>query len=302
MMRDVTERHRAAESLRSSEEQYRSLVSVLEEGILMLDSEGELLTCNESCERIMGARRDVLRERGLINPEWRAIREDGTPFPAEEAPSVVTLRTHKPCSGVVLGVVRPDGTSKWLSVSSQPVFHQDSDSLQAVVLSISDITQRKQAEAALRESEMRFSAAFDDSPLAVSLTEQATECFINVNQAWCKLFGVTSIEAIGHTELELGIWESADARNELFRQMALHGGAWEQEARLRTRAGRTVQALVSVRAMWLGQKQYVITLVHDITERKLAEERLAKAFNANPSPMAISTLPMARLCQSTKPG
>ena len=297
MMRDVTERYRAAESLRSSEEQYRSLVSVLEEGILMLDSEGELLTCNESCERIMGVRRDVLRERGLINPEWRAIREDGTPFPAEEAPSVVTLQTHKPCSGVVLGVVRPDGNSRWLSVSSQPVFHQDSDTLQAVVLSISDITQRKQAEAALRESEMRFSAAFDDSPLAVSLTEQATECFINVNQAWCKLFGVTPIEAIGHTELELGIWETVDDRHELFRQMALHGGAWEQEARLKTRAGRTVRALVSVRAMWLGQKQYVITLVHDITERKLAEERFAKAFNANPNPMSISTLPDGKLVQ-----
>lgn len=297
MMRDVTERHRAEESLRSSEEQYRSLVSVLEEGILMLDSEGELLTCNDSCERIMGVRRDALRERGLVNPDWRAIREDGTPFPAAEAPSVVTLRTQKPCSGVVLGIVRPDGNLRWLSVSSQPVFHQDSDSLQAVVLSISDITQRKSAEAALRESEMRFSAAFDDSPLAVSLIEQATECFVNVNQAWCKLFGVTSVEAIGHTELELGIWESADDKTELFRQMALHGGAWEQEARLKTRTGRTVQALVSVRAMWLGQKQYVIALVHDITERKLAEERFAKAFNANPNPMAISSLPDGKIVQ-----
>ncbi|MBI1763177.1 MAG: PAS domain S-box protein [Acidobacteria bacterium] len=297
MMRDVTERHRAAESLRTSEEQYRSLVSVLEEGILMLDSEGELLTCNESCERILGARRDALRERALINPEWRAIREDGTPFPADEAPSVVTLRTGKPCSGVVLGVIRPDGNHKWLSVSSQPVFHQDSDELQAVVLSISDITQRKHAEAALRESELRFSAAFDDSPLAVSLTEQATECFVNVNQAWCKLFGITSVEAIGHTELELGLWEAADERAELYRQMALHGGAWEQEARLKTCAGRIVQALVSVRAMTLGQKQYVIVLVHDITERKLAEERFAKAFNANPSPMAISSLPAGKIVQ-----
>ena len=297
IMRDVTERHRAAESLRSSEEQYRSLVGVLEEGILMLDSEGELLTCNESCERIMGARRDDLRERGLINPEWRAIREDGSPFPAAEAPSAVTLRTQKACSGVVFGVIRPDGNLLWLSVSSQPVFQQDSAMLQAVVVSITDITQRKQTEAALRESEMRFSAAFDDSPLAVSLTEQATECFVNINQAWCKLFGVTSVEAIGHTELELGIWKAAEDRTELFRQMALHGGAWEQEARLKTRSGRTVQALVSVRAMWLGQKQYVITLVHDITERKLAEERFAKAFDANPSPMTISSLPDGKIVQ-----
>ena len=277
IMRDVTEQHRATEALRASEEQYRSLVNVLEEGILMLDSDGELLTCNESAERIFGARRDDLRERGLINPEWRAIREDGSPFPADEAPSSVTLRTSQPCLGVVLGVVRPDGDLRWLHTNSQPVFHQDTTELQAVVLSVTDITQSKNAETALRESESRFATTFDASPLAMTLIEQGSGKLVNVNQAWCQLTGFTAVEAIGHTAMELGLWETTERREDFLRQLALHGGACEQETQFRTRTGGLVLALIAARVITLGRQQYLITLTHDITARKHDEARLAES-------------------------
>jgi PAS domain S-box-containing protein len=295
MMRDVTERNRAEEALRASEEHYRSLVSVLEEGVLMLDVDGNLLTCNESAERILGATREELHERGIINPKWCAIREDGSPLSEEESPVPVTLRTGRPCSGVVVGVIRPAGDLRWLSISSQPVFLQDGKSQeagqpQAVVVSISDITERKLAETALRESEALFATAFDASPVAVSLTELPLGTFDKVNQAWCKLFSYTADEVRGKTSLELGLWRDLAVRTEFFQQLDKQGAVWEYEAQLCARTGELRHALISAKRLELGQKQYVLTLLLDITERKLAEERFAKAFNANPNPMSLIRL------------
>lgn len=297
VMRDVTEKKRAEDALRASEEQYRSLVSVLEEGILLISAEGDLLTCNESAERILGTTRLELRERGLLNPAWRAIKEDGTPFRAEDAPSEITLHTGQPCSSVVLGIQRPAGDTRWLSVSSQPVYQQDSERPQAVVISISDITERKIAEVALRKSEALFAAAFDASPLAVTLAELPTGKLTKVNQAWCRMFGYQVEEAIGSTTAELGIWHEPAARNEFLQRVEAQGEAWEYEAQLRTRAGELRHALISAQRIELEQKQYVIILKLDITERKLAEESFTKAFEANPNPMALLRIADATYAQ-----
>jgi hypothetical protein len=57
-----------------------------------------------------------------IDARWRAVTEEGEPFPGDEHPINVTLRTGQPSTDVIMGIHKPDGTLAWLSVNSQPLF------------------------------------------------------------------------------------------------------------------------------------------------------------------------------------
>jgi PAS domain-containing protein len=90
--------------------------------------------------------------RTALDPRWRAIHEDGSPFPGETFPVAVTLRTGRPCSNVVMGVYKPDGGLTWISINSQPLLDADGVTLDGAVASFEDITERRRTEAALQQA------------------------------------------------------------------------------------------------------------------------------------------------------
>lgn len=145
-VRDITERREAESKLRESEQRYRSVVNALDEGVLVVDHEGALRTGNASAERILGVSIDELTGRSLRDEWWRTIREDGSPFPFEEYPAMITLRTGRPCASVVMGVQRPDGKLRWIEINSRPLALKGQTTPPAVVVSFSDITERKRGE------------------------------------------------------------------------------------------------------------------------------------------------------------
>ena len=130
-------------------------LSALSEGVVLQVASGEIAACNPAAERILGLTRDQMAGRTSLDPRWKAIHEDGAPFPGETHPAVVTLRTGKTFRGVVMGVHRPDGTVRWISVNSAPI-PGPSGSPYVVVATFEDVTERKRAEKALKESEKRF--------------------------------------------------------------------------------------------------------------------------------------------------
>ena len=104
----------------------------------------------------MGLSADWLRGRTPLDPQWGAIHEDGSPFPDEAPPPVVTLRTGQPCSNVIMGVQRPDGTLTWLSINSQPLFHPDATTMAGVVACFTDVTDRRRTEETLRQTSLEL--------------------------------------------------------------------------------------------------------------------------------------------------
>jgi PAS domain S-box-containing protein len=149
---DITDRKTAAEELCQSEERYRSVIAAMQDGIVLLDADGGIRECNAAAERILGLSAGQMMGRTPHDPRWRAIREDGRPFPGEMHPPMVTLRTGQPCTDVVMGVHKPDGTLTWITVNAQPLFQADGRTLAGVVASFEDVTERKQTEAALRQT------------------------------------------------------------------------------------------------------------------------------------------------------
>jgi len=126
------------------------MISVLEEGVVLQYANGTIGACNPSAERILGLPADQMIGWTLIDPDWNAIREDGSPFPTETHPAICSLRTGKPYIDTIMGVEKPDGTVIWLHIDAHPLW-RDEITPYAVVISFSDVSHYKQKEQALRE-------------------------------------------------------------------------------------------------------------------------------------------------------
>ena len=80
------------------------------EGIVIQQADQTIVTCNPGAEHILGLSHDQILGRTLVDPRWRTVHEDGSPFPGDTHPAVVTLKTGQPQTGVVMGMSRPDGS------------------------------------------------------------------------------------------------------------------------------------------------------------------------------------------------
>ena len=151
LVEDVTESRRLEVTLRDTAERYRGVVAALAEGVLVHDAQGRIIACNPSAERILGLTADQLMGRTPVDPGWQAIHPDGRPFEDDLRPPSVTLRTGRPCTEVVMGVRRPSGELRWVSINTQPLTEAGREQPYGVVGSFHDITARRRAEQALLE-------------------------------------------------------------------------------------------------------------------------------------------------------
>ena len=136
-----------------------------------------------------------------------------------------------------------------------------------------DITERKQAEVALKESEEKFSKAFRIAPEPMTITTLKEGIFIDINETYTKIYGYQREEVIGHTSLELGFWPSPEQRDQILQILQERGAVNEFEIEHLIKSGDIRTALFSAEIIKLGDEQCLIASVKDITDRKQAEER-----------------------------
>ncbi|MEG5174912.1 diguanylate cyclase domain-containing protein [Microcoleus sp. B3-D7] len=136
--------------LQESEERYRSVITSMTEGVVLQLANGQITACNASAERILGLTPEQMMGRTSVDLDWRIVREDGQPFPGQQHPAILTLRTGQGRSNVVMGIHKSDKTLTWISINSQPLFHLNQSQPYAVVTTFADITERKRAEEMLR--------------------------------------------------------------------------------------------------------------------------------------------------------
>lgn len=174
--------------LGDGEERYRAVIGALAEGIVLQDKQGTILASNTSAERILQMTADELHGRTSLDAEWRAIKENGTPFPGPEHPSMVTLRTGQALSNVVMGVRRGKNEPTWISINSRPLIREGATHPHAVVCSFFDITESKNLENLLKQSEERFRSVFEHSMDGLLLT-RPDGSILSANPAACRMLG-----------------------------------------------------------------------------------------------------------------
>ena len=151
--RDITEQRLAENALRMSEQTQKMILEAMVEGVVFQGADGSILNNNKSAERILGLGHDQLLGRNSADPRWCGVHEDGSYFPSDEHPTIVSLRTGMGCRNVVMGVNLPDGSRRWISINSEPLFKPNAAHPYAVIATFSDITERKQTEERLRQSQ-----------------------------------------------------------------------------------------------------------------------------------------------------
>ncbi|HEX9008882.1 MAG TPA: PAS domain S-box protein [Holophagaceae bacterium] len=158
--RDITERKEMERRLQASEAQYRSTLAALEEGVVLRDGEGHVLSRNAAAERILGGEPWLLE--GPFDGSMDVIGEDGTPLGPGDLPPLKALRTGLPVSGTVLGFLRREGQRAWIQVAAQPLLAEGT--VRGVVCSIADVTAQRAALEALHHSERELRSILDTLP------------------------------------------------------------------------------------------------------------------------------------------
>lgn len=118
------------------------LFDALPDGVLLLDGDGHVAACNPSAERILGLCAGEMAGRTAFDLPWAAIHEDGTPVRAEEHPTTKARRTGERVFDSLMGVSRPDGSLRWITLSAQPLLRPGETAPYAVVATFVDITRR----------------------------------------------------------------------------------------------------------------------------------------------------------------
>jgi PAS domain S-box-containing protein len=256
--RNITERKRAEEALRASEEQYRAIFDATADALLLRDADFRVVDANPAYEQLSGRRREeVLGSDSLTmqvpegNDQRRELHRKAL------AGEIVHMET---------AARRKDGTPFRMEVVGVPMSYRGKPH----VLYIGrDITERKQAEEALRASEEQYRAIFNASTDALLLRD-AEFRVVDVNAAYERISGYTRAEVVGKVGLTFSAPEN-EAWRRAMHARALAGEPVQFEVEGVSKDGRHFTVDVRAVPISYGGRPHVLQMSQDITERKRAE-------------------------------
>lgn len=265
---DITERKRA-EEMRS---RLAAIVDSSDDAIIGKTLGGIITSWNQGAEKVFGypAAEAIGKPMLMLFPPERMDEEPEIRARIARGESVLHFETERVCK---------DGRRINVSVTLSPI--TDADGRISGVSNIArDITTRKQAEVALRESEARFRALFEESPVGIAQGSVANIEFFSVNQRYCDIVGYSreELQKLNFTKFTHPDDLAADLAN-LNRMLAGEFRHYTMEKRFIRKDGAIVWASLTVVALWNpGEKpDHFMAVVEDVTERKQAAEALRES-------------------------
>ena len=288
--REITAEKWAEEALRESEQRYSSIVHNSPAAIILVDVAEDGLfrfeSCNQAGELLLDIRADALV--GKL-PEQCLSADIARPMLDQFRRAVE--RGERVTEERDLDM---PGGAKRVVMTLVPIA-RDAARIDRLILIGIDLTGQLLAERRVRESEQLFSRMFDASPLPMSFSRFADSRLTEVNPAWCALFGVPRLAALGHTLSDLGLVpRSASPLRAL---IAAPDDVHNVEATFRRADAEPIDVLYSQDMLEIGGERVVAGVYVDVTERKRSEAALRRSqesfstlFLSSPVPMSVTVL------------
>jgi two-component system cell cycle sensor histidine kinase/response regulator CckA len=263
------ERKRAEEALRASEEQFRLLLGSTAEGIYGLDLRGKCTFCNPAAVRLLG----YAQTEDLLGKEIHALshhtRPDGSPYPREECLIHQAFRRGEGTHVDDEVFWRADRTSFPVEYWSYPM--RKRGEVVGAVVTFLDITERRRAEEALKESAARFRTLTEASFDGIAITEEGV--VREANRGFAEMFGYTLEDVIGRPATEFVAEES----RETVQRQIVEGIEGTYEHVGKRKDGRKILLEATAKAHTIGGRPGRITAFRDLTEKRLLEAQFRQA-------------------------
>jgi PAS domain S-box-containing protein len=264
-LRNISDRKHAEDALRGANQMLEALINASPPAIIALDLELNLTLWNPAAERMFGWKREEVLGKPypivsieLVDDFKENIRNLNE---GAERKSVETRRLHR------------DGHFIDVSMSTAPMLNNDGGTIGYVAI-MADISERKQAQQALKESEANYRAIFDAANDATFVFDVETGAMLDVNLKMCQMYGylreevlLLNVEQLSagfppytfHDLMKL-IWKTKKDQSHLFEWLA------------KDRSGRLFWVEVNMKGAVIGGEYKVLAVVRDISARKAAEE------------------------------
>ena len=260
----------------------KSIISSIEEGVIILNQQGKIVSSNKQAAFILNLTQDQLMDRSPDDTTtWKAIHLDGSHAPNETHPESITLQTGKSQNNVILGVEVGNGEIKWLSISSKLVKTNNGENF--VFARFADITKTicinkslAEEKEKLKKSEEKFSKSFHNSAIGMIIVAPEGNLKV-VNEAFCKMVGYSSVELL-QTFFQQITHPDDLAKDAAFAKSLLNKEIdhCQFEKKYIHKNGQIVWAFLSVSLVWnsTNEAQFFVSHIQEITELKKLNGRL----------------------------
>ena len=269
IIKDITERKKAEDRLREEEKLFNTFMNNISDSIYFKDKEKRFIRVNRT-----------KAEHSGVAPEEMIGKTDFDFFPKEIALQSFEDDNHITESGrsiidKIEKIIHSDKTEYWVSTTKVP-WHDDEGRITGVIGISRDITQRKQAEEAVKKSQQEFASLFHSNPEALVYLDEKSDV-LNINPRFTELFGYT-LEEIKGRNINEGFIHPSDKIEE-GKKLSKKGleGYLNYETIRKKKDGTLFPISISTTPLVIdGQAKGEIGIYIDITERKQLDEKLEK--------------------------
>jgi PAS domain S-box-containing protein len=255
-------------NIRESEERFRLLVDCIKDyAIFILSASGDIESWNQGATQIKGySAREIIGKHMSVFYREEDIRKGEPELNLKKAKENGRYESEG-------WRVRKDGSKFWADVIFTALY-DEAGKIKGYSKVTRDITERKKSEDLLKKSNDRFFKMFNLSPEAKLISEVESGIILNINNAFTKLFSLSSGEVLGRTATELNMIDKEERRK--ISKLINEGIKEGVEIKLRTGKGEMLDVLFNSEIVELDGKDCFFTSYIDITERKRSEEKIAQ--------------------------
>jgi PAS domain S-box-containing protein len=260
---------RSEEALRESEDKYRVLIESMKDVIVRLSPTGHLLFVSPGVKEFGGYN----SEDEIGNHMLKYLTNKTDIIRATELLDDV-LETHH--SGRFEFEFKPKDREPFpVELTFFPILGEDGE-VKEIQIVLRDLTDRKQAEKALRESEDKFRTFFNLSPQSIAITEAETGKLVNLNNMFCEQTKYSRDEVIGKTTTEMGFY-STDDRDRFINELYASGEIRGLKMNFKVKDGSILNTLMFSKLLRVAEEKFILTIFLDITRQQKLEAQLHQA-------------------------